>query len=131
MCLSPLTGFSLVLIIHIFLEGGAAVRTGDNSDISWMKSRFLAGLTEAAVRQLLDSAHLRHMSPKKNVIVKGEHPDHIFLLKIGRTRSYVLNKDGSEIVLLCGILSTLSLFFPRYRGWPQYCSHFWPLLLDF
>jgi CRP-like cAMP-binding protein len=76
------------------------VRAGENSDISWTKSKFLAGLSDAAVRQLLDSARVRHMAPKKDVIVKGEPPDHIFLLKIGRTRSYILAEDGSEIVLL-------------------------------
>jgi CRP-like cAMP-binding protein len=73
---------------------------GDHSDISWMKSKFLAGLTDAAVRELLDSARARHIEAKKDVIVKGEHPDHIFLLKTGRMRSYILAEDGSEIVLL-------------------------------
>jgi CRP-like cAMP-binding protein len=76
------------------------VSAGDNSDISWMRSKFLAGLTDDAVRQLLDSACLCHIDPKKDVIVKGEPPDHIFLLKIGRTRSYILVEDGREIVLL-------------------------------
>jgi CRP/FNR family transcriptional regulator len=65
-----------------------------------MRSKFLAGLTDDAVRQLLDSARLCHIDPKKDVIVKGDHPDHIFLLKIGRTRSYILVEDGREIVLL-------------------------------
>jgi hypothetical protein len=63
------------------------VRASDNGDVSWMKSKLLAGLTDEAVRKLLDSARLRHIEPKKNVIVKGEHPDHMFLLKIGRLRS--------------------------------------------
>ena len=72
----------------------------DNSHISWVKSKFLAGLTDAAVRQLLDTARLRHIAPNKDFIVQGEHPDRMFLLKIGRTRSYILAEDGSEIVLL-------------------------------
>lgn len=76
------------------------MRAGGKSDISWMKSKFLAGLSDAALRQLLDSARLRHIAPKKAVVVKGEHPDHIFLLKTGRMRSYILAEDGSEIVLL-------------------------------
>ena len=76
------------------------MRAGDNSDVSWVKSKFLAGLTDAAVRQLLDSARLRHIDAKQSVIVKGDPPDHIFLLKIGRMRSYILAEDGSEIVLL-------------------------------
>lgn len=71
-----------------------------NNETSWVRSKFLAGLSDAAVRQLLDSARLRHIAPKKPVIVRGEHPNHMFLLKRGRTRSYVLTEDGSEIVLL-------------------------------
>lgn len=76
------------------------MKAGDNSYISWVKSKFLAGLSDAAVRQLLDTARLRHIAPNKHVIVQGEHPDHMFLLKIGRTRSYIVAEDGSEIVLL-------------------------------
>jgi CRP-like cAMP-binding protein len=79
---------------------GDAVRAGDITDASWVKSKFLAGLTDAAVRQLLDSARLRHIDAKQSVIVKGDPPDHIYLLKIGRMRSYVLAEDGSEIVML-------------------------------
>jgi CRP-like cAMP-binding protein len=74
--------------------------TGNNGDVSWMRSRFLAGLSDAAMRQLLDAASLRHIGPKKDVIVKGEHPNHLFLLKAGRMRSYILSEDGGEIVLL-------------------------------
>jgi CRP-like cAMP-binding protein len=76
------------------------VRTGNNGDVSWMRSKFLAGLSDAAMRDLLDTASLRQIGPKKDVIVKGEHPDHLFLLKTGRMRSYILSEDGSEIVLL-------------------------------
>jgi CRP-like cAMP-binding protein len=76
------------------------MRASDNSDISWVKSKFLAGLSDAAVRQLLDTARLRHIAPNKHVIVQGDHPDHMFLLKTGRTRSYIVAEDGSEIVLL-------------------------------
>ena len=65
-----------------------------------MKSKFLAGLTDAAVRQLLDSARVRHFGQKKNVIVKGEHPDRLFLVKSGRLRCYILAEDGSEVLLL-------------------------------
>jgi CRP-like cAMP-binding protein len=75
-------------------------RTGDNGDVSWMRSKFLAGLSDAAMRDLLETASLRHIGPKKDVIVKGEHPDLLFLLKAGRMRSYILSEDGSEIVLL-------------------------------
>jgi len=76
------------------------VKAGANSDISWTKSKFLAGLTDAAVRQLLDSARVCHFGQKKNVIVKGEHPDRLFLVKSGRLRCYILAEDGSEVLLL-------------------------------
>jgi len=76
------------------------VKAVDNSDISWMRSKFFAGLSDAEVRELLDSAQVRHIAPKKHVIVTGDHPDHMYLLKIGRMRSYILAEDGSEIVLL-------------------------------
>jgi CRP-like cAMP-binding protein len=76
------------------------VKADDKSDISWMRSKFLAGLSDTALRQLLDLAGVRHFAAKKEVIVKGRHPDHIFLLKKGRMRTYILGDDRSEIVLL-------------------------------
>lgn len=75
------------------------MRVVESGDISWVRSKFLAGLTDRTRWQLLNRARLRHIPPKKNVIVKGEHPDHIFLLKTGRMRSYILTEDGREIVL--------------------------------
>jgi CRP-like cAMP-binding protein len=91
------------------------VITADDKDLSWMKSKFLAGLSDAAVRQLFDTAHMRHTGAKKDVIVRGGKPDHLFLLKTGRARSYILTKDGREIVLLwaapgevLGLVSLLS-----------------------
>lgn len=82
-----------------FWEGGSVVRAGDKRDISWMRSKFLAGLSDATRRQLLNRARVRHIAPKKDVIGKGEHPDHILLLKAGRMRSYIPTEDGREIVL--------------------------------
>lgn len=76
------------------------VRTGHNGDVAWMRSKFLAGLSDGAVRALLDTASPRHIAAKKNLIVRGEHPDHLVLLKTGRARSYILSEDGCEIVLL-------------------------------
>lgn len=76
------------------------MRAGYDDGISWMKSQFLAGLTDAAVQQLFKSARLRHIEAKKKLIIKGEPADYLFVLKIGRMRSYILTEDGSEIVLL-------------------------------
>jgi len=84
-------------------ERGAVVRIGDDNDHSWVKSKFLAGLSDAALRQLLDAARPRHIAPKKDVILRGEHSDHLFLLKKGRARSYILTEDGGEIVLLWSV----------------------------
>lgn len=84
-------------------ERGAVVRIGDDNDHSWVRSKFLAGLSDAALRQLLDAGRLRHIGPKKDIIVRGENADHLFLLKKGRARSYVLTEDGGEIVLLWSV----------------------------
>ena len=79
-----------------------AVRVRPDGDASWMRSKILAGLSDAAVRALLDTARQQHIGAKKNLIVKGGRPDHLFLLKTGRARSYILSEEGSEIVLLWG-----------------------------
>jgi len=76
------------------------VRTGDASDASWMRSRFLTGLGDAALRHLFDTARVRHIAPKKDVIIKGERPDHLLLLRTGRTRAHTLTESGSEIGLM-------------------------------
>lgn len=76
------------------------MRNVDRSSVSWVRSKFLAGLSDTAVRQLLDTARIRHSGPEKNVIVKGEQPNYVFLLKAGRARSYILTEGGDEIVLL-------------------------------
>jgi len=89
------------------------VRTRDDIDVSWMRSKFLAGLSDAALRQLLDTARVRHVPPRRDVIIKGEQPDHLLLLKTGRTRAYTLTESGSEIVLMWvapgGVLGLVSL----------------------
>ena len=72
----------------------------DDSDVSWVRSKFLAGLSDAALRRLLDTAHLRHIPAGEDVIVSGGQPDHLFLLKNGRARSYIRSEDEREIVLL-------------------------------
>src|SRR6059058_792484 len=72
----------------------------DDSDIPWVRSKFLAGLSDAAVRHLLDAAHLRHIEPHKAIIAQGERPNHMFLLKKGQTRSYISTEGGVEIALL-------------------------------
>jgi len=79
------------------------VTTADDSDLSWVRSQFLAGLSDEALRQLLDKAHLRHIAAKKDVIVRGGQADHLFLLKAGQARSYVRTEDGREIVLLWAV----------------------------
>jgi CRP-like cAMP-binding protein len=102
------------------MKGGAAVRIGHDSSVSWMRSKILAGLSDEAVRALLDTARPRHIAAKKNLIVRGGHPDHLYLLKTGRARSYILSEDGCEIVLLWAgpgaVLGLVSLLpsFPAY-----------------
>ena len=79
--------------------GGDSVRH-DGSDVSWLRSKFFAGLSDPAMRQLLDSAKVCHIAPKEPIIVKGDSPNRLVLLKTGRARCYVLTEDGREVVLL-------------------------------
>ena len=76
------------------------MRTIGEGSVAWVRSKFLAGLSDLVVRQLLDTARIRHFAPKSNVIVKGGQPDNLFLIKTGRARSYFVTEDGSEIVVL-------------------------------
>jgi CRP-like cAMP-binding protein len=76
------------------------MKTGDESGLAWVKSKFLAGLSDAAMRQLLDTSQIRHIAPKQDVIVRGGEPDYLFLVKTGQARSYIVTEDGAEIILL-------------------------------
>jgi CRP-like cAMP-binding protein len=67
---------------------------------SLMKSRLFADLDDTALRQILNVAQVRRFAPNMNVIVTGGQPEHLFLLKSGRTRAYFLTESGSEILLL-------------------------------
>jgi len=68
-----------------------------------MRSKLFADLDNTALRQVLNAAQVRHFAPKTNVIVAGGRPNHLFLLKRGRTRAYILTESGSEILLLWAV----------------------------
>ena len=91
--------------------------TADDSDFSWVRSKFLAGLSDEALRQLLDKAHLRHIAAKEDVIVSGGQADHLFLLKAGQARSYIRTEDGRESVLLWAAPG--SFWIGIVIAWPQ------------
>jgi CRP/FNR family transcriptional regulator, cyclic AMP receptor protein len=78
-----------------------------------INSELFAGLDETALREVFEAGRLRHFAPKTNVIVAGERPDLLFLLRRGRARSYILTESGSEIILLWvvpgGVLGLASL----------------------
>ena len=65
-----------------------------------LKSRFLAGLDDIALRHVLDTAQVRRIAPDKNITVAGEPPNHLFLLQAGRAKFYTLTESGSEVLLL-------------------------------
>jgi CRP-like cAMP-binding protein len=65
-----------------------------------VKSKFLAGLDDTAIRHIQAAAQIRRVAPKKNVTIGGERPDHLFLLQTGRAKFYNLTESGSEVVLL-------------------------------
>ncbi len=64
--------------------------------------RFLAGLDDTALRQILQTAQVRRIVPKTNVTLMGERPGNLFLLQVGRVRSYILTESGCEVLLLWG-----------------------------
>jgi CRP-like cAMP-binding protein len=98
------------------------VITADDSDLSWVRSKFLVGLSDEALRQLLDTAQMRHIAAGKDVIVSGDPPDHLFLLKTGQAQSYIRTEDSREIVLLWAVpgevigLATLLPSPPNYMA---------------
>lgn len=101
---------------------GATVTTFDDKDFSWVRSKFLVGLSDEALRHLLDTAQMRHIAAGKDVIASGDQADHLFLLKTGQARSYIRTEDGREIVLLWAVpgevigLATLLPSPPNYMA---------------
>ncbi len=73
------------------------------SSIPAAKSKLFAGLNDTALRQILDAAKVRRISPKKDVTVCGRRPDHLFLLQTGRAQFYNLTESGSEILLFWSV----------------------------
>ena len=65
-----------------------------------VKSRFLLGLDEGALRRTLNEARVRRIAPKKIVTASGARPDHLFLLREGRAGFYGHTDSGSEVLLL-------------------------------
>jgi CRP/FNR family transcriptional regulator len=80
--------------------GGLTAPNSYKGDSLWTRSKLLAGLSDAALKQLFDASQACNIAAQKHVIVKGEQPDRLFLLKTGRARCYILTEDGREIVLL-------------------------------
>jgi CRP-like cAMP-binding protein len=64
------------------------------------RSKLFAGLDDTALRQIRDVAKVRRIAPRKDVTIRGERPDHLFLLQAGRARFYRLTASGSDLVML-------------------------------
>jgi CRP-like cAMP-binding protein len=67
---------------------------------SVMKAKLFAGLAPAALSEILRVAAVRHIEGKKNLILREQSADHLFLLQRGRARAYVVTQSGAEILLL-------------------------------
>jgi CRP/FNR family transcriptional regulator, nitrogen oxide reductase regulator len=78
---------------------GAAPSSTPMVSTPMVKTKVFAGLGDTALRQILGAARVRYFAPNKDVIVSGGRPEHLFLLQVGRARSYILTKSGSEILL--------------------------------
>lgn len=89
------------------------MKVADQHYVGALNSELLAGLTDSALRQILAEARIRHIAAKRKVIVQGEQPDNLLLLRKGRARSYLLTKSGREVALLWvvpgGVLGLVSL----------------------
>lgn len=64
------------------------------------KSELFRGFGDTDLKEIFAAGRLRHMAPKTNLMVTGEKPNQLFLLRKGRVRSYILTESGSEVLLL-------------------------------
>ena len=65
-----------------------------------VKCRLFAGLDPRVMREIVGAAQLRHIKARQQVTLCGGRPDHLFFLKTGRARSYLLTEEGAEVLLL-------------------------------
>jgi len=89
------------------LERWVLMTIADDVHVCSMNSKLFAGLDDTALKNVLELAHVRHFAPKANITLKGHQPDHLFLMRRGRTRCYILTESGSEIVVLWAIPGTV------------------------
>jgi CRP/FNR family transcriptional regulator, nitrogen oxide reductase regulator len=68
--------------------------------ITAVKCKLFEGLDDSALKHIHSAAQIRSIAPKKNITIKGGRPDHLFLLRAGRARSYIVTESGSEVLLL-------------------------------
>jgi CRP/FNR family transcriptional regulator, nitrogen oxide reductase regulator len=85
-------------------------------------SKFLAGLDPKAIANILAAAKVREIAAKHIIFSAGEPASHLFLLRKGRARYYMVTNAGDEILLqwllpgdVCG-LGTLLTHPPNYMG---------------
>jgi CRP-like cAMP-binding protein len=77
--------------------------TSSTLGASPVKSKLLAGLDDVALRHVLSKAQIRRIPPKKDVIIGGERPKHLFLLRTGRAKFYCVTESGAEVVILWNV----------------------------
>ena len=63
------------------------------------ESRFLKGLTQSELVQVLASAKLRHISARKPVIQQNDPANHFFLITRGQARYFFITDDGRKVIL--------------------------------
>jgi CRP/FNR family transcriptional regulator, nitrogen oxide reductase regulator len=94
-----------------------------------VSSKFLAGLDQKAIATILAAAKIQEIPAKHIIFSAGEPAAHLFLLRKGRARFYMVTKDGEEILLqwvlpgdVCG-LGTLLKHPPNYMASAEAISH--------
>lgn len=61
--------------------------------------KFFAGITQAAVDEVLAAAQLKQVRAKQMIVMAGETAGRLFVMRTGRGRYFRLTKAGDEVLL--------------------------------
>ena len=65
-----------------------------------VKGRLFAGLAANVTREIVAVAQPKHIKARQQITLCGGRPDHLFLLRAGRARSFLSTEEGAETLLL-------------------------------
>jgi len=70
------------------------------SGIGLGQGKLFAGLESNVIREILSAAQPRQLKARQQITSCDCRPDHLFLLRKGQARSYLLTEEGVELLLL-------------------------------